>query len=336
MYTYNDKTHVPQLRVLVTSKCNSKCVYCRPGGETFITNCEMSVEEIVSCVKALAKNGISSIKISGGDPLLRKDIVEIVRRIKAIPGITYVELITRHSDTVNYLSELDSVGLDCLNYSIDTLDPDKWAYINGRTDYKTFINTISLSNSYNFRLKLNSVMCMNDFSEIQALIDYLESIGGGTLKLLDLIGDIVTNDRICKYDFSKALSADEIIEQLDLISDNKKIIYPPGGIGHPMLQYFIGKCDVIVKSTKAGAYYHTSCKQCPHFPCYDALMALRLTPDGKLQKCLLRSDNMFDLLSNIDNSDSSQDGIKAMLNNYTEADFYTYDQIITLRKNEKN
>lgn len=336
MYTYNDNTHVPQLRVLVTSKCNSRCLYCRPGGETFITNNEMSVEQIVSCVTNLANKGISSIKISGGDPLLRKDIVEIIHQIKAIPGISYIELITRHSDTVKYLSDFDSVGLDCLNYSIDTLDPEKWAYINGRTDYDAFLKTISLSNSYNFKLKLNSVMCMNDFAEIQELINYLDSIGGGTLKLLDLIGDIVTNDRICKYDFSKTLSADEIIERLDLISDRKRAIYPPGGIGHPMIQYTVGKCDVIVKSTKAGAYYHASCKECTHFPCYDALMALRLTPDGKLQKCLLRDDNMFDLLSSIEKNDSVESGINNMLSNYTEAEFFTYDQIITLRKNEQN
>lgn len=336
MYTYNDNTHVPQLRVLVTSKCNSRCLYCRPGGETFITSNEMSVEQIVSCVTNLANKGISSIKISGGDPLLRKDIVEIIHQIKAIPGISYIELITRHSDTVKYLSDFDSVGLDCLNYSIDTLNPEKWAYINGRTDYDAFLKAISLSNSYNFKLKLNSVMCMNDFAEIQKLINYLDNIGGGTLKLLDLIGDIVTNDRICKYDFSKTLSADEIIEQLDLISDRKKTIYPPGGIGHPMIQYFVGKCDVIVKSTKAGAYYHVSCKECKHFPCCDALMALRLTPDGKLQKCLLRGDNMFDLLSSIEKNDSVESGINNMLSNYTEAEFFTYDQIVTLRKNEQN
>lgn len=103
-----------------------------------------------------------------------------------------------------------------------------------------------------------------------------------------------------------------------------------------MIQYTVGKCDVIVKSTKAGAYYHASCKECTHFPCYDALMALRLTPDGKLQKCLLRDDNMFDLLSSIEKNDSVESGINNMLSNYTEAEFFTYDQIITLRKNEQN
>ena len=332
MYTYDDNTHIPQLRVLVTSKCNSKCIYCRPGGETFITDNEMSVEQIVSCISVLSKKGISNVKISGGDPLLRKDIVEIVRQTKAIPGISYVELITRHSDTVNYLSDLDNAGLDCLNYSIDTLDPEKWSLITGRTDYATYLNTIALSNIYRFRLKLNSVLYMNTFSEIEELIKFLNNIGGGTLKLLDLIGDIVTNDRMYKYDFSKTPSIDEIIERLNAISDNRKNIYPPGGIGHPMIQYFIGNCDVIVKSTKAGAYYHSSCKKCVHFPCYDALMALRLTPDGKLQKCLLRDDDMFNLLSNIENNDIVDKEINLMLSNYTKAEFYTYDKIISLRK----
>lgn len=333
MYTYSDKSHIPQLRVLITSKCNSHCIYCRPGGETFLTNSQLSAEEFVRCITKLSEKGISSIKISGGDPALREDLPLIIKKIKDIPNISYVELITRFSGIPSMYGELEKAGLDCINFSLDTVDKDKWIYINGRNDFDEYLDAIKKARDYKYKLKINSVICMTEFSEILDLIGFIQSLGGGTLKLLDLIDDIVDERRNKNYDFSKCLSPDYIISELGKVSDEIKTIYPPGGIGHPMKQFFLEeKVDVIVKTSQAGAYYHESCKSCRFFPCYDALMALRLTPDGKLQKCLLRSDNWFDMYSVLDNEDKLINGINNMLNNYVDAKFYTYAEIGEIRK----
>lgn len=336
MYTCNIvKTHIPQLRVLITSKCSSRCVYCRPGGETFCTDKLLKPEEFVACIQELCNIGIQYIKISGGDPALRDDLPTIVNGIKKIPQIKYVELITRDPRIKNVYKELEEAGLDCLNFSLDTIDEEKWKYINGRSDFLKYLHAIKEASGFNFKIKINAVICMFDFDEIMSLIKFIQSLGGGTLKLLDLIDDIVDEKRNADYDFSKCIPIETIEMELKKIAIDIKDIFPPGGVGHPMKQFILSQgVDVITKSSHAGAYYHASCRKCTYFPCYDALMALRLTPDGKLQKCLLRNDNWFDLYSSLENKKVLEKGMLEMLSNYTDADFYSYERILEL-KNEK-
>lgn len=222
-----------------------------------------------------------------------------------------------------------------MNFSLDTLDRKKWEYINGRSDYEELIYAIKCASKREMKLKINSVLCMEKIDEIYELINFLQEIGGGTLKLLDLIGDIVDNKRNSIIDFNNCITPETVENRLNEMCSRKEIIYPPGGIGHPMIQYFIkDNVDVILKTSKAGAYYHESCKQCEHFPCYDALMAMRLTPEGKLQKCLLGKDNMLDLADVIMDEEKKAENIKKMLDNYLQAKFYSYNEIEKLRRNK--
>lgn len=343
MYICNRKNDnlsgIPQLRVLVTSRCNSRCIYCRDGGETFLVNREkeLSPTSIVKAVNKLSEFGMRSIKISGGEPLLRSDLFEIIKLIKQNKLINYVELITRDSRIKDIISELDSIGLDCINFSLDTLRRDKWVLINGKTGFEQLIDSIRNVAKYNIHLKINSVLVQEDFNEIVEIIEFLREVGGGSLKLLDLIDDIVETEKGRCVDVKKCISVTDVLKQLDLISISSEIINAPGGLGHPMKRYLLdGNVDVIVKTSAAGAFYHEDCKKCKNYPCYDALMALRLTPDGFLQRCLLRDDTLVDLKPYIYEDKNLDKKIAEVLNTYSEAEFYDNSMIENIRKDNEN
>src|SRR5581483_4680164 len=117
-------TRLPQCRYEVNYRCGKECGYCRPGGEGPIERPDdlLSITEARELVTALARHGITDIKLTGGDPALRRDIVELVRAIKSVPGIESVHMVTRHERAGVLAGELVAAGLDLLNFSIDSLD----------------------------------------------------------------------------------------------------------------------------------------------------------------------------------------------------------------------
>ncbi len=116
---------ITYLRVSVTDKCNLKCFYCRPEGfEFFEKEKLLSFEEIAKFVKALTKYGLRRVRITGGEPLLRKDIHILVRMLKEINGIEDVSLTTNGITLSKHAEILKKNGLDRVNVSIDSLKPD--------------------------------------------------------------------------------------------------------------------------------------------------------------------------------------------------------------------
>ena len=116
---------ITYLRVSVTDKCNLKCFYCRPEGfEFFEKEKLLSFEEIAKFVKALTKYGLRRVRITGGEPLLRKDIHILVKMLKEIDGIEDVSLTTNGITLSKHAEILKKNGLDRVNVSIDSLKPD--------------------------------------------------------------------------------------------------------------------------------------------------------------------------------------------------------------------
>jgi len=324
---------IPQLRIAVTSVCGKACIYCRPGGETFplARRLELSNTEIIECVKHLSSAGIHHVKITGGDPMLRNDIVSLISSLKKLPNIEYVELVTRHHRVGNLIDDLINAGIDCLNFSLDSLNEITWSRINRAKGFKKQIEAIKLVAQAKVKLKINTVVLqgINDH-EIPDLITFIANLGGGTLKLLDLIDDIPCwgvgpilraneqrngSEQVSTYRSSLV----NILRFLRRNALSETIKTAPGGLGHPMMLFaFPENMQVLVKDARSGAFYGNTCRSCSHFPCHDALMALRLTPDGKLQRCLLRSDNLLDLHQSI------QSGSKADTTSIINKAFTTY------------
>lgn len=115
------------LRISVTDRCNLRCSYCIPPGTVLKKKKKiLSVDEIVEIVENAVKIGIKKIRLTGGEPLLRKDIVSIVKRVKSINGVEDLVMTTNGTLLKESAMILKEKGLDRINISLDTLDPEKY------------------------------------------------------------------------------------------------------------------------------------------------------------------------------------------------------------------
>lgn len=126
--------HIHYLRVSVTDRCNLRCKYCMPAeGVEFIPHDEiLRYEEIVRLVRIMAGLGVNRVRLTGGEPLVRKGLPELVESLKAIDGIDYVALTTNGLLLPEQADSLKRSGLDAVNISIDTLDPQRFAALTGK------------------------------------------------------------------------------------------------------------------------------------------------------------------------------------------------------------
>lgn len=307
----NKNNKIPHLRICVTEVCENRCLYCRPGGEACRTTNEreMSIKQIFYSVNLLAKHGISHLKITGGEPLLRSDILKLIKLIGSIEGIEDIELITRSPNVGNIASQLKELNISYLNFSLDTLDPVIYYKINHNRNIKEVLEAIDICHKAGLALKFNMVVMkgIND-NEISEMIHFAGKYGA-VLKLLDLV-NVNQNPHFFSTHYKPF---DEIIEELRKKNDHEKIIFPPGGVGTPMLKYEMSNgATVMIKDARKGTWYSDVCNGCNNYPCQDAIMALRLTSDGYLQRCLLNQGNLIDFLSMIENNEN-QDKIAMVL-----------------------
>ena len=340
------RTQMPQVRIEVNFKCGKACFYCRPTGEGVAVRDlrhtagkpvqEMGLAQLIDITAILSESGVSDFKLTGGDPMLRSDIVDIVRGMKSIPGVKSLHLVTRHELAGSLAGDLKAAGLDMLNFSIDSLDPVVWQRITRVQGHERLIQSVRDAAATGIPLKLNTVVMkgVND-QEIPALIEFAGELGA-ELKLLDLIGDIGVYPGF-EDGFVERYYADlsPVVDWLAETAVTIEIVTQPGGLGHPMPRFMMPNGAIVtVKSGHFGAYYGSICDHCPLFPCWDALMALRVTPNGMLQFCLLRSDNLIDLRALLENGDvaRAKDAVNMALGVYRTAKSYTGEQISIMRR----
>lgn len=315
---------IPYLRICVTEKCGHRCLYCRPGGEASRVSCkkEMSLRQILSLVKMMSAHGISDLKITGGEPLTRNDISKMVELLFAIKGIKRIELVTRSHKAGKIAEQLKDSGLSCMNFSLDSLDPFTFYKVTGNGRLDLLLNAIRRCANTGIKLKLNMVVMkgINDH-EIPKMIEYAGKYGA-VLKLLDLMNMPQETKFLSQY----YMPLDKIENDLAGKALKSSMATPPGGIGTPMPTFEMPSGAVVmIKDARKGTWYGDTCKDCKHYKCQDALMALRITSDGCLQRCLLRSDNLIDLLSLLEGvADQSvvDATIKKVLQTYEGAVFH--------------
>lgn len=136
--------NIDYIRISVTDRCNLRCRYCMPPeGITCMPMEEiLSYEEIERLCHIFAGMGIHKIKITGGEPFVRKDLCHLLAHLKQIPGIDKVTLTTNGILTLPWLDELKKIDIDGINFSLDTLDPDTFYRISGSHDHQTVVNAI--------------------------------------------------------------------------------------------------------------------------------------------------------------------------------------------------
>lgn len=166
---------ISYLRISVTDRCNLRCRYCMPEtGIKLLDHSDiLSFEEIVEVVRICVPMGINKIRITGGEPLVRKHIVNLVRMISAVPGVSDLSMTTNGMLLEEYAIPLADAGLDRINISLDTINPAKFLEITGTNGLdKIFKGIEEAKKAGLYPIKINCVLLkdedMNDAEQVKA------------------------------------------------------------------------------------------------------------------------------------------------------------------------
>jgi len=164
------------LRISVTDRCNLRCVYCMPeeGIELMRHEDILSFEEIVSIVKEGVQKGITKIRLTGGEPLVRKGIIDLVKQIAAVEGVNDLSITTNGILLSKYAKALKDAGLNRVNISLDTLSPSRYAAITRGGDIQKVFEGIEAAKEAGLNpIKINCVVLKNSNEEdARAVADF--------------------------------------------------------------------------------------------------------------------------------------------------------------------
>ena len=267
---------IKNIRISVTQRCNFRCFYCHREGEEYISYYEMLPEEMERIVKVAASLGINEVKLTGGEPLLRDDIIEIVSRISRIPGINDVSMTTNGFFLEDYADDLKRAGLMRVNVSLDTLDAEKFRMITGVDGHESVVRGIIKAMKANLRpVKVNMVILKGiNEDEVDDMIKFAGD-NGLILQVIEFEGPRI-DATYEKYHVDIA-DIEDRIEKRSI----KTIIR---SMQHRR-KYILGN-NTEVEFVRP---MHNSefCLHCNR---------IRLTSDGKLKPCLFKNNNLIDIL----------------------------------------
>ncbi len=266
---------VAGMRISVTQRCNLSCIHCHREGSLAAIE-EMTSGEIARIAEIGKKFGIRKVKISGGESLLRGDICKIVDGISN-QGIE-VTLTTNGFNLDKLAESLANSGLGGINISIHSINPETYCRITGNGELENVIRGVQAAINAGLFVKLNVVVFkgLNDY-EIDELIEF--SKGRGILQLIELVNIGCMNDEIYKKNY---YNLNQIEEKIKKKSDSVQIRREM----HNRRRYRIGDSEIEIVRPFEGRF----CLHCTR---------IRLTSDGKLKPCLMRNDNLIDILTPI-------------------------------------
>ncbi|MGD9547334.1 MAG: GTP 3',8-cyclase MoaA [Candidatus Krumholzibacteriia bacterium] len=151
---------VRYLRLSVTDRCDLRCLYCRPAEGLPVMDRRdlLGADELILVGRAAASCGVRKIRLTGGEPLLRRDLEGIVAGLGAIPGIASLQLTTNGMRLAGLADRLAAAGLDGVNVSIDSLDPERFAAITRGGDLEACLAGIAAARAAGLNVKLNMVV----------------------------------------------------------------------------------------------------------------------------------------------------------------------------------
>ena len=151
---------ITYLRLAVTDRCNLRCYYCMPQESMkFLPKEEiLSYEEMLRIISVLAKMGVSKVRITGGEPMVRRDIIPFMKEVSGIKGVEHLHMTTNGVLLKNQVESLKNAGVKGINLSLDTLDRNKFLEITRRDDFEKVMSAFFEILEYDIPLKLNVVV----------------------------------------------------------------------------------------------------------------------------------------------------------------------------------
>ncbi len=281
---------IDYLRISVTDRCNLRCIYCMPAeGVRLMSHTDiLSYEEIYAVAEAAAELGINKVRITGGDPLVRAGLPELVKMLAQIDTMDDISLTTNGVLLARYAAELKQAGLRRVNVSLDTLKPDKFEYITRSNSLGDVLKGINVAGSVGFNpIKINMVVMS----------------GVNDDELLDFAAKTITEGwhvRFIEYmpfgestGASPFVSVSDIMQRLEILGKLEPCLHK---MGNGPAKYFR------LPQAKGTVGFITPVSEHFCFRCN----RLRLTADGKLRPCLLSEDEI-DLRQSLRNGMSPEE-----------------------------
>ncbi|XP_046627733.1 molybdenum cofactor biosynthesis protein 1 isoform X2 [Neodiprion virginianus] len=263
--------HHTYLRISLTERCNLRCTYCMPAEGVSLTKRDgiLTTDEIVHIASLFVKEGVQKIRLTGGEPTVRQDLVEIVGRLKELEGLEQVAITTNGLTLTRQLSTLQRAGLDGLNISLDTLKEERFEKFTRRKGWPRVMAAIDLAVQLGYDpVKINCVI-MRNYNDDE-LVDFVtftkdRPIDVRFIEYMPFSGN--------KWQQNKMVSFQDMKEMIRKVypefralengpNDTSKAYKVPG---------FVGQVGFI---TSMSEHFCSSCNR------------LRITADGNLKVCL--------------------------------------------------
>jgi molybdenum cofactor biosynthesis protein A len=271
LLTDNHGRKINYLRLAVTDRCNLRCFYCMPEeGLNWLSRSElMTYEEMLQICSLLVKMGIEKIRITGGEPFVRKDIMQFLTSVSKLNGLKELSITTNGVLTAPYVGELKRIGVGSVNLSLDTLDANRFFSITGRDEFSNVMKTLDELLKHNIEVKINAVVM--DGKNTQDIIPLVEltkelPVSVRFIEEMPFNGDGHVYGGL-KWDHVRILE-----EIKGYYPDLEKITDPVYSTSYNYhIPGYSGNIGII------AAYSRTFCGTCNR---------IRITPEGELKTCL--------------------------------------------------
>lgn len=283
------------LRISLTERCNLRCTYCMPEEGVQLTQNDkiLTTDEIIYLAQLFVKQGVRKIRLTGGEPTVRKDLEQIIGRLKNIDGLESVTMTTNGLVLTRNLVKYQRAGLDGLNISLDTLQPEKYEKITRRKGWERVIAGIDLAIQLGYTPKVNCV-AMKGFNEDE-ICDFVQFTQNRPVDIRFIEYMPFTGN---KWDTMKLLSFKEMLELVKSKWSNFEAL--PNGPNDTSKAFkvngFAGQVGFITSMTE---HFCGTCNR------------LRITADGNLKVCLFGNAEIS--LRDAMRANTSEDDLLALI-----------------------
>jgi GTP 3',8-cyclase len=311
---------VDYLRISITDRCDFRCVYCMSEEMTFLPREQvLSLEELYTIAKAFTELGVKKIRITGGEPLVRKGALNLLENIGGIESLHELVVTTNGSQLENMALPLKNAGVKRINISLDTLDANKFRAITRTGDLQQVLRGIDAARGAGFeRIKINSVILKDkNHQEVIDLVQFAVDKGIDISFIEEMpLGMVSQHDRSAAYYSSDSIKAD-LATRFSLLASTEKT-------GGPSVYY-----KVQGRQTRVGFISPHSANFC------STCNRVRLTAEGRLLLCL-GNEHSVDLKQVIRANPGNMDILKqtivdAMLIKPEKHEFNIHEQPVILR-----
>ena len=311
---------VDYLRISITDRCDFRCVYCMAEDMTFLPRDQvLSLEEIHTLAKAFAELGVKKIRVTGGEPLVRKGALGLLENIGKIESLHELVITTNGSQLELMASDLKAAGVKRINISLDTLDADKFKSITRTGDLQQVLRGIDAVKAVGFeRIKINAVILKDkNHQEVGDLVQYAVDKGIDISFIEEMpLGIVANHDRSEAY-YSSDLIKQDLARRFSLEASLEKT-------GGPSNYFY-----VVGTKTRVGfisPHSENFCSTCNR---------VRLTVEGRLLLCL-GNEHSVDLKAVLRANPGNMDVLKqaiieAMLIKPEKHEFNIHEQPVILR-----